>query len=485
MHKPELSRSALLTLSVANLGTAIAFALQQANLGRIFQSFGAEVDSLPVLMIAGPVTGLLVQPLIGHYSDRTWGRFGRRRPYFMAGALLAGLALVGMPFSGTLLVAAALLWLLDFALNVTIEPFRAFIGDMVPPSQRARGFAYNSLLGCSGAIIGSMAPWLLARAGVSNQAAAGDIPMSVTLSLVIAALALVTAVSFTVFRTREYPPKMLDEGANEEATTIVRPGGGPVWLAAGIAASIAVFLADPGWELYILSIGTATTGVALLVNRRLPDHVALTQIFSDIAQMPVIMRKLALTHSLTWFALFNLWTFATPVVTQYAFGAVDVASQRYSEGADWVGLLYGAFNAVAAIFSLALLPKLADRWGVAPTHLVCLTIGAAAFLMLAVLHDRWWLMVAFAGIGIAWASLLAMPYVLLTAAVPPRKLGVYIGLFNLFIVIPQMIAAASMGAIMRRFFPGEPAFAMVIAGAAMGLAALSMVRLIRERPQPA
>ena len=473
----------LWNLSFANFGVAVAFALQQANLARIFQTLGADLENLPLLMIAGPVTGLLVQPLIGHDSDRTWTRLGRRRPWFLGGALLAGMALAAMPNVSSLWMAAALLWIIDVALNVTMEPFRAFIGETVPTDQRAAGFAFNTMLGCIGAVVGSLAPSALGLLGLANTAAAGVVPPSVQMAFYCAAAAILIAVGWTVWRTREYSPEPVDgPQAEVRATALVRPGNGMFWLLGGLAATGALYAGSLHYQLYVLSGAAMLFGLFQIINRAIPRDRAIGHILSDLATMPGTMRKLAVVHFLTWAALFIMWPYMTPVVTQYVFGATDPTSAAYNRGADWVGVMFGVYNGVAALFALAVLPRLARAWGGGATHAMCLTVGTAAFLSLLVVRDPYWLALPFAGLGIAWASLLTMPYVILTGALPQQKFGIYMGIFNFFIVLPQLIVATAMGAVLAAFCPGEPVWTMAIAAALMGGAALAMVVLRPDRP---
>jgi maltose/moltooligosaccharide transporter len=481
MGKPRQSFAGLWNISFGYFGIQLAFGLQNANISRVFQSLGSSVDDLAFLWIAGPVTGLIVQPLIGHYSDRTWGRFGRRRPYFLAGALLAALALIGMPHAGMLLLAAVFLWLLDAALNVSMEPFRAFVGDMTPREQRAQGFAVQTWFIGAGAVVGSLAPALFTAWGIDNTAPAGEIPASVRYSFYLGAAAIVLAVLWTVLKVREYSPEQLAEFEGSkvetaEAGPLVYPAGGILWLVAGAALLALVYATGLDKQLYVLGGGIVAFGIIQMAVRALKSQGVLAQIISDLAQMPVQMKQLALVQFFTWIALFIMWIYTTPVVTQYVFGSTDTGSTAYNAGADWVGVMFAFYNGIAALAAFSL-PVLARRIGNARTHMVCLLAGAAGFAALLVIRNKYGLLLPMVGVGVAWASILAMPYVILTSVLPPRKFGVYIGIFNFFIVLPQLMVAAIMGGIIRSFFPTEPIWTMLVAAIVMVAAALAMLRV--------
>ncbi len=496
MDKPQQSFGGLWNISFGFLGIQLAFGLQNANMSRIFQSLGSNVDDLAFLWIAGPVTGLIVQPLIGHYSDRSWSRFGRRRPFFFVGAVLAAMAMLGLPNTQYLLLAAVFLWLLDAALNIAMEPFRAFVGDMTPRSQRAQGFAVQTWFIGAGAVLGSLAPYLLTWLGVANTAPEGVVPPSVRYAFYIGAFAIVAAVLWTVFTVREYSPEEMDrfetaDSANgaAEAQPLVYPANGWMWLAGGIALLGLVKGYGLDKQLYVLGGGLAVFGLIKMAVRALRSNGALAHIISDMAQMPEKMKQLALVQFFTWIALFILWIYTTPVVTQYVFGSTDPKSELFNAGADWVGVMFAFYNGVAALAAF-MLPKLASRIGNARTHMACLLAGAAGFIAILVIAmvgvaSKWALMLPMIGIGIAWASILAMPYVILTQVLPPRKFGIYIGIFNFFIVLPQLMVATIMGGIIRSFFPDAPVWTMLVAAIVMIAAALAMLRISDASPSSA
>jgi maltose/moltooligosaccharide transporter len=485
--KPRQSWRGLWNISFGFFGIQIAFGLQNANLSRIFQTLGSDIGSLALLSIAAPVSGLLVQPIIGHFSDRTWGRFGRRRPYFLAGATLAALALIGMPNATVLLAAALLLWLLDGSINVSMEPFRAFVGDMVPPSQRAAGYAFQTGFIGAGAVLGSLAPFAMAKLGVSNVAAVGGIPDSVRYAFYLGAVVIFAAVLWTVVTTSEYSPEELrgfgDAAPMPEHEPIVAPRHGIWWLAAGLLVTAMVWHWSLERDLYVLGGALAAFGlfglVAAAMVRAGADN-ALVQIMSDLSRMPDQMKRLALVQFFSWLALFIMWIYTTPVVAQYVFHSTDTTTKAFNDGADWVGVLFAVYNGVAVLAAFVL-PLLAKRIGAQRTHILCLLIGAASFASLLAIRDQYMLLLPMTGIGFAWASILSMPYVILAGALPQHKLGIYMGIFNFFVVLPQLLVATVMGAIIRAFFPTEPVWTMACGAVVLVLAAAAMLRVKDEK----
>jgi maltose/moltooligosaccharide transporter len=498
--KPLLAFGEIWNMSFGFLGIQFGFALQNANVSRIFETLGAKVEDIPILWVAAPVTGLLVQPVVGYLSDRTWNRLGRRRPYFLGGALLASLALVAMPNSPALWVAAGMLWIMDASINISMEPFRAFVGDNLPAAQRVTGFAMQSFFIGTGAVVASMLPWLLTtRFGVSNEAPAGLIPQSVRLSFYIGAAVFSAAMLWTVTRSKEYSPEEMASFAENQAREgLVRErrtageyaqnGGRQIRLGGvlfAVGAVISAWLASQAvYQVMILSVGLGAVGVLLIGSGLLQrggryDNGFVT-ILNDFLDMPRTMRQLAWAQFFSWFALFAMWIYTTAAVTSHIYGTTDTTSARYNEGANWVGVGFAAYNGVAALVAFAI-PPLAKWSSPKIAHVICLVCGALGLFSIFVLKDPRYLLGSMVGVGIAWASILSMPYAILTGSLPPSKLGYYMGVFNFFIVIPQIVAAALLGFIVGRFFGGEAIYALLIGGASLLLAAALMLR-VRDEP---
>ncbi len=493
-RKPHMGWGGLANISFGFFGIQIGFVLQNSNMSRIFQTVGASLDDLPALWVAAPLTGLIVQPIIGYLSDKTWNRFGRRRPYFMTGALLAAISLFLMPlapvFAAPLLFAAALLWVLDASLNIAMEPFRAFVGDMLDRSQHATGYAVQTAFIGAGAVVAAIFPWLLEQFGVSNVAPAGQIPDTVRWSFWAGAVALFCAIGWTVITTREYSPeemarfeaeRAVEAGAPVRALAAKSYGSALLWVAAGAVVALLVAPLGLEKEIYLLGGLLATYGVlsAIAISMAKQGRAAnmLSSIVGDFSGMPDTMKRLALVQFFSWSALFIMWIYSGPIVSQYFYGSADPTTAAYNEGANWWNLIYTVQNGVAAVAALALLPAMSRKLGKAKTHLTCLLLGAAGFLGYFVLRDPTLLIVCEILKGIAWASILAMPYAILASSLPQAKLGIYMGLFNIFIVVPQLLVATVMGSVMKAFFPGEPIWTMLFAAASWALAAFAMLRV--------
>jgi len=400
------------------LGIQFGWALQMANVSAIYEYLGADAHQIPILWLAAPLTGLVVQPIIGHLSDHTWNRLGRRRPYFLTGALLASCALIAMPNSSALWMAAGLLWVMDASINISMEPFRAFVADLLPPEQRTRGFAMQALFIGLGAVIASMLPWLLnsvlpVGGGGGGATADTTIPLAVTLAFYTGAFAYLAAVLWTIFTTTEYPPDDLETFTRMKAEK------------AGIAA-------------------------------------AASEIFRDMMAMPQTMRRLAWVQIFTWLGLFCMWLYFGVAVARNIFGGTP-GTQAYEQGIAWGGNCFAMYSAVCFAFSFAL-PVVAERLGRRLTHGLCLLTGAVGLVSVAFVTNKYLLLVSMVGVGVAWASVLSMPYSILAGALPPGKTGIYMGIFNFFIVIPEILAALVFGPLMENFLTNESSLVRLLGG---------------------
>ena len=476
-------------MSFGFLGIQFGFALQNANVSRIFETLGAKVESIPILWIAAPVTGLIIQPIIGHMSDNTWNRFGRRRPYFFTGALLASLALIIMPNSPVLWIAAGMLWIMDASINISMEPFRAFVGDMLPSEQRTTGFATQSFFIGTGAVIASVLPYVLTNwFHVQNSAPAGQIPLSVKLSFYIGGAVFISAVLWTVIRTKEYSPEEIQEFSEKEKfvdnhevdpvrslDSNIFMKRGFYWIAAGVIVSLIVYYYSFEKELYILSVGIGAFGLIQIITGLLisagNEKSGLVVVLKDLYMMPKTMGQLAVVQFFSWFALFSMWIYTTSAVTSHIYGTKDPTSELYNQGANWVGILFAVYNGFAALVAF-LLPVIAKLTNRRITHSLSLIAGGLGLISIILFHTPKLLIVSMLGIGLAWASILAMPYAILTGSLPANKMGTYMGIFNFFIVIPQILAASILGFFVRDVFGGESIYALVAGGISMFIAAV-------------
>jgi len=482
--KPQLSFWQIWNMCFGFLGIQFGFALQTANVSRIFQTLGADMDQVPGLWIAAPLTGLLVQPVIGYLSDRTWTRFGRRRPYFLWGAVFSTLALFVMPNSPQLWVAAGTLWVLDAALNVSMEPFRAFVGDNLSPRQRPTGYAMQSFFIGVGSVVASLLPWLLAKCDVPNTAAPGEVPDTVRFAFYAGGGVLFLAILWTVLRTHEYPPEVLRSFDDAEPGGAVRDGDVPPasgawpWLLAGAAGIAAVW--SLGWDrlLYVLAALPLAYGVLRVVAARSAPGAMLAAVTVDLHAMPKTMRQLAVVQFFSWFGLFSMWIYTTAAVTRIHYGTTDTTSAAWNEGANWVGVLFAAYNGFAALAAM-LIPWMARRLGLRGSHLFNLVLGGIGLLSIAVIRDPQWLLLSMVGVGFAWASILSLPYAMLSDSLPASKMGVYMGIFNFFIVIPQLVAVSTLGFLLSKLFGGEPIRILVLGGASFIVAGLCALLVSR------
>ena len=509
MKKPQLSFGQIWNMCFGFLGIQIGFDLQNGNMSRIFQTLGAEMDSLAILWIAAPLTGLLIQPIVGFFSDKTWGRLGRRRPYFLAGAILASLALFIMPNSPTLWMAAGMLWILDASLNITMEPTRAFVGDMLPDQQRTTGYAMQSFFIGVGAVLAGALPWLLTEFGVANTAAPGEIPMTVHIAFYVGGAALFGAVLLTVLTTPEYSPEQMEQfeaarrealGLGAEADDAAPPRtagafmtGGLIWLVVGLALA-AFFWAGridprPDWmgflgnvefkqDLYVFAALISGFGIVQIVAGIMRSsgktENGFMEVVSDLFRMPKTMRQLAVVQFFSWFGLFAMWIYGTPAVAEYHYGAGDPTTALYQEAGNWWALLGAVRNGVAAAAALAII-WLASQMDRRRLHAICLMLGAAGFAGMILIRDPAPLSLPMIGVGVAWAAIVSVPYAILAGSVPAQKMGVYMGIFNIFIVVPQLVAATLLGFLLRTFFGNEPIWAFAIAAGSFTLAAIAVL----------
>jgi len=424
MNKPRLNFWQIWNMNFGFLGIQFGWGLQMANMSAIYEYLGAKPENIPILWLAAPLTGLIVQPIIGHMSDRTWNSLGRRRPYFLTGAILSTIALLLMPNSSALWMAAGLLWILDASINISMEPFRAFVADMLPDEQRSRGFAMQSFFIGAGAIVASALPWMLTNwfGVLAGPRAAGTIPLAVRISFYIGAAAFFTAVLYTILTTKEYPPEDLEK----------------------LAAS--------------------------------KKDNAISEILKDIKAMPETMRGLALVQICTWLGLFCMWLYFPVAVAHNVFGADSETSPLYQKGVEWAGLCFSMYSAVTFAFSL-MLPRLAESFGRKATHAACLVCGGLGLLSVGVIHEPKLLLLSMAGVGIAWASTISMPYAMLAGALPESKIGVYMGIFNFFIVLPEICASLFFGKVMQHLLNNNRLLAVLAGGCFMLLAALLVLRV--------
>lgn len=494
MQKRNLSFWEIWNMSFGFLGIQFGFALQNANTSRIFETLGARVEDIPILWIAAPVTGLIVQPIIGYFSDRTWTRLGRRRPYFLIGAILSSIALFIMPNSPTLWVAAGTLWIMDASINISMEPFRAFVGDNLPERQRTLGFSMQSFFIGIGAVVGSALPWVFTNLiGLSNTAPEGVIPDSVKWSFYVGGVVFFLAVLWTVVKSREYSPAQLAafekaklettpekvEITNKKANIRNQFMAGLVMTITGLVVSTVIFYNDLTQELYILFVGLIIIGLLFMVVSQLRSkdvRNGFTIIMTDMMNMPDTMKQLAWVQFFSWFALFSMWIYTTQAVTGHVFGTTDPTSELYNDAADWVTIMFGTYNGVAAAVAF-LLPVLARRTSNKFTHMLALVAGGLGLLSIYFVSDKIGLIMAMIGVGIAWASILSIPYAMLSGSLPSAKMGYYMGVFNFFIVIPQIVAATILGFLVKELFYNEPIYALIIGGFAMILSGLLTLRV--------
>ena len=494
--QPSLNFWQIWNMCFGFMGIQFGFALQNANVSRIFETLGADYNNMAVLWVAAPITGLIVQPIIGYFSDKTWNRLGRRRPYFLYGALAASLALFVMPNSPALWVAAGMLWIMDASINVSMEPFRAFVGDMLPKKQRPLGYAMQSFFIGVGAVVASALPWMMTNwFGIANTASAGMIPDSVKYSFYAGGAIFFLCVLWTVISTKEYSPEQLAEFEQAEveagqASVVINTvrsaasyfKGGLVFSLAGliVATLIALNIDSLDKNLFIAAGMLLTFGLCQLVAAMLASKHAtsngFSEVMNDLFAMPQAMRQLAVVQFFSWFAFFAMWIYMTSGVASHHFASKDPSSVAYNQGADWVGVLFAVYNGTS-IIAAVLIPLIVKLTNLRMAHLINLTLGGLGFISFIFIRDPQWLVLSMVGVGFAWASVLSVPYALLSNALPVKKLGVYMGIFNFFIVIPQILAASILGFLVTKIFAGEPIYALVVGGVSMLIAGLMTLRV--------
>ena len=421
------------------LGIQFGFALQNANASRILQNFGADIESLSWFWLAAPITGLIVQPIIGYYSDQTWTWFGRRKPFFLTGALLAAVALCIMPNAGVLAVAlspiiigAGMLMIMDASFNIAMEPFRALVGDMLPEEQNAAGFSAQATLIGVGALLGSWLPYILANFfNITQPAIPGEVPDNVIYSFYFGAMVMLGSILWTALKTKEYSPAEFQSFSPQEVVE---------------------------------------------------TNMGLTNIFISLKKMPQTMKQLGWVQFFSWFGLFCMWVYSTPAIAQHIYGSDlnDSSSLIFNEAGNWVGIIFGVYNAVSAGFAL-LLPIISKKIGKKQTHSLSLTAGGLGLLSIYFVQDPLMLILSMAFVGMAWASILSMPYALLAGTIPLSKMGIYMGIFNFFIVVPQIVSGVIGGPIVKNLFDSQAIFALIMGGVSLMIAAVCMIFVVEKK----
>ncbi len=440
MKKPLLKKADIWNMSVGFLGIQMGFALQNSNASRMLQTFGADVHELSWFWLVAPLTGLIVQPIIGHMSDNTWSKLGRRKPYFLVGAILASIGLILMPNAGVLTAVVPALWvgagmlmIMDASFNVAMEPFRALVADNLPSEQRTEGFSAQTVLIGIGAVIGSWLPYILAEwFGVSKVGEGNAIPANLIWSFVTGAIVLLCSIIYTISTTKEYSPEELKKYADEE----------------------------------------------------LIQEDDKSSFFENLINMPSVMRSLGLVQFFSWFGLFGMWVFTTPAIAQHIYGLTtdDTKSEAFNDAGNWVGIIFGVYNLVSAIYAFFILPKLANSYGRKNAHMISLILGAIGLISIYFAPSKNFLIFSMIGVGAAWASILAMPYAILAGSIPPKKMGIYMGIFNMFITIPQIISAIFGGWLVKNVYNDKAIYAIIVSGLCFLVAAFA-TRAVEDRDE--
>ncbi|MCH2022100.1 MAG: MFS transporter [Saprospiraceae bacterium] len=423
-QKPNLSSWQIWNMTFGFLGIQFGWGLQMGNMSAIYEFLGAEPDQIPFLWLAAPMTGLIVQPIIGYMSDRTWHPyFGRRRPYFLIGAILASVALVVMPYSSTIWMAAGMLWVLDASINISMEPTRAFVADILPEEQLPKGYTMQSFFIGFGAVLAALMPWFLLNIiGMDKTSVDGSIPGYVKISFLVGGIAFLGAMLYTVFTTKEYPPEFYESDENEESIGYVQ-------------------------------------GLKIAFKN-----------------MPKSFVKLAPVQFFTWLGLFLMWFYLTVTICEHVFGASDPNSPLYADGLAWANICFGYYSVITFLFAL-IMPSIAQKIGNVKLHFCCLIAGGLGLLSINFVHDPYLLLLPMTGVGIAWASIVSIPYVLIAKDIPPKQMGIFMGLFNMFIVLPEIIAALGFGWVMSQLLGNNRLYGVMLGGLLLIIAAFLTFRV--------
>jgi maltose/moltooligosaccharide transporter len=425
--KKELSFWQIWNMAFGFLGIQFGWGLQMGNMSAIYEFLGAAPDEIPLLWLAAPMTGLIVQPVIGYLSDKTWHPIlGRRKPYFLIGAILASVTLILMPFSSAIWMAAGMLWILDASINISMEPTRAFVADILPDHQLSRGFTMQSFFIGLGAVLAALMPWLLLNVvGMDKTSLDGSIPYYVKVSFIVGAFAFLGAMLYTIFTTQEYPPEFYESEEEEESLG------------------------------YLEGLKVA------------------------FKNMPESFKQLAPVQFFTWLGLFLMWFYLTVTVCEHVFGATETNSDLYADGLAWANICFGYYSVVTFLFALVM-PALARRWGNVRLHFFCLVVGGVGLMSVGWVQDQYLLLVSMTGVGIAWASIVSIPYALIAHDIPAKQMGIYMGLFNIFIVLPEIIAALGFGWVMSEVLGNNKLYAVMLGGGFLLVAAVLTLR-VKER----
>ena len=425
--KKELSFWQIWNMAFGFLGIQFGWGLQMGNMSAIYEFLGAAPDEIPLLWLAAPMTGLIVQPVIGYLSDKTWHPIlGRRKPYFLIGAILASVTLILMPFSSAIWMAAGMLWILDASINISMEPTRAFVADILPDHQLSRGFTMQSFFIGLGAVLAALMPWLLLNVvGMDKTSLDGSIPYYVKVSFIVGAIAFLGAMLYTIFTTQEYPPEFYESEEEEESLG------------------------------YLKGLKVA------------------------FKNMPESFKQLAPVQFFTWMGLFLMWFYLTVTVCEHVFGATETNSDLYADGLAWANICFGYYSVVTFLFALVM-PALERRWGNVRLHFFCLVVGGVGLMSVGWVQDQYLLLVSMTGVGIAWASIVSIPYALIARDIPAKQMGIYMGLFNIFIVLPEIIAALGFGWVMSEVLGNNKLYAVMLGGGFLLVAAVLTLR-VKER----